>query len=348
MKVPKARKLKSGTWFIQLRLNGQSISVTAPSEKECVRMAQLRKAEYQAGVKQEKLINAKKAPTLSEAVDAYIVKRDAILSPSTIRGYDIIKRNRFQSLMNRRIDTITADEWQMACNIESKEVSPKTLKNSWHFVLSVLRDAGIKETPNVRLPQSVPHDKLFLQPEQIAPFIEAVKGTDIEIPALLALSSLRRSEILALQWENIDLKNRIIKVRGAMVMDTQTHLVSRPQNKTNSSSRNVPIFIGELYEALKTEKKDRGKVVNYSPSKIYEGINRVCRKNGFPEVGIHGLRHSFASLAYHVGIPALTTMQIGGWSDKYTMIQTYTHIATSDLNSSSEKLRKFFEKAGAE
>ncbi len=344
MKVPKARKLKSGTWFIQLRLNGQSISVTAPSEKECVRMAQLRKAEYQAGVKQEKLINAKKAPTLSEAVDAYIGKRDAVLSPSSIRGYETIKRTRFQSLMNRPINKISANEWQIACNEEAKLVSPKTVKCAWGFIASVLRDATGEDAPKVRLPQVPIHEKKFLDPDQIPTFINAVHDTPVEIPALLALSSLRRSEILSLTWENIDLKKRIIKIRGASVLDKEGNLVDRKQNKTNGSTRNVEIFISELYDALKAARKPTGKVVNCNPNTIYSQINRICRKNDLPEIGVHGLRHSFASLAYYLGIPALATMEIGGWSDKMTMIQRYTHLSQSHSNYSSEKLREFFEK----
>ena len=49
MKVPKARKLSSGKWFIQLRLGGESIPVTAGTEKECTRQAQAVKAEYLVG-----------------------------------------------------------------------------------------------------------------------------------------------------------------------------------------------------------------------------------------------------------------------------------------------------------
>ena len=41
MKVQKARKLPSGSWFIQLRLDGKSIPVTERTEKECIRAAQL-------------------------------------------------------------------------------------------------------------------------------------------------------------------------------------------------------------------------------------------------------------------------------------------------------------------
>ena len=49
MKVPEPRKLQSGTWFIQLRLGGVSVPVSATTKKECIRQAQLIKAEHQSG-----------------------------------------------------------------------------------------------------------------------------------------------------------------------------------------------------------------------------------------------------------------------------------------------------------
>lgn len=110
MKVPKARKLKSGNWFVQLRLGGESIPVTARTEKECIRQAQYLKAEYKAGKRQappEPEAEAPKAPTVKEAIDAYIKKRDAVLSPVTIRGYRNIQKSRFRSAMDREITSIS-------------------------------------------------------------------------------------------------------------------------------------------------------------------------------------------------------------------------------------------------
>ena len=71
-------------------------------------------------------------------------------------------------------------------------------------------------------------------------------------------------------------------------------------------------------------------------------IKRVCEKNGLPKVGFHGLRHSFASLAYHLNIPEKVVMEIGGWADNQTMHQIYTHISKQDVNTHAEQLVAFF------
>lgn len=48
MKVPEPKKLPSGNYFIQLRLNGVSVPVTRPTAKECKREAELIKSEHRA------------------------------------------------------------------------------------------------------------------------------------------------------------------------------------------------------------------------------------------------------------------------------------------------------------
>jgi len=189
MKVPTPRKLPSGSWFIQLRLGGESVSVTERTEKECKRKAQMLKAEYLAGKRLPPDPKEKKLPTVSEAIDAYIEGKSNILSPETIRGYRVIQRNRFKGLMGRSLSDISADEWKAACNAEAALCSAKTLKNTWRFLASVVHTVVEKELPAVMLPQIVPNEKPFLDAGQIKIFIKAVAGAKVEIPALLALSS---------------------------------------------------------------------------------------------------------------------------------------------------------------
>lgn len=343
MKVPNPRKLKSGTWFIQLRLNGESVPVSAATKKECIDQARLIKAEHKAGVRVVKKENEQpKSPTLSKAIDAYIAKRDAVLSPATIRGYRNIQRSRFQDTMGRRLADIKSGEWQGICNRESKLCQPKTLKNAWGFIASVVYEETGDKPPKVKLPQIVSNDRPFLEPEQIRPFIEAVHGTNVEIEALLALSSLRRSEILALTWDHIDLEKKIIRVSGAAVPNENNRLEFKEANKNATSNRVVPIMISELETALRAAQMPAGRVVAGNGEVARRRINRICKANGFPQVGIHGLRHSFVSLAYHLGVPEKVVMEIGGWADYQTMRNIYTHIARSDVTKYAGQFSEFF------
>jgi integrase len=75
---------------------------------------------------------------------------------------------------------------------------------------------------------------------------------------------------------------------------------------------------------------------------VNKRINTVCRSAGLPEVGMHGLRHSFASLAYHVGVGELETMRLGGWSDPNTMRRIYRHLSEKDKDAAAQKIAAFF------
>ena len=340
MKVPKAKKMSSGNYFIRLRLGGEEICITEPTEKECIRQAQFIKSEYMAGKRQRK--DDKEQVTLQQACQNFVETRKNALSPSTIRGYNYIIKNRFQSLMERNVSDISESEWIVAVNKEAAVCSPKTIKNTWGFIASVLRKELKMVPPDVTLPQIPPNERPFLSAEQIKVFVDAIKGTEVEIAALLALSSMRRSEICALRWENVDLKNRLIHIKGAAVYDESEILVQKKTNKNQSSTRTIPIMMDELYNALDAAKQPSGLVVTCYPNVIRNRINRICELNGLPKVGTHGLRHSFASLAKHLGMPEQLTMQIGGWSDYQTMRKIYTHISQKDADSYKNAMASFY------
>lgn len=339
MKVPKARKLSSGNWFIQLRLNGESVPVTASTEKECIRIATLVKAEYMAGQRQ---ITKTDNDTLSDILDAYINSKKASLSPSTIRGYRSIQKSRLQRIINKRVKDIK--NWQAEFDAEAALCSPKTLKNTLRFVRSALKAYGY-ELPQITLPQIPPNERPWLDYEQIGEFLKAIQDQPGELFALFALHSLRRSEILALTRESIDLKNGIIKVVGATVFNEENKVVDKKTNKNTSSTRIVPIMIPRLTQLLQQLPKGAEKVIQVNPNTPAAQINRVCKRAGLPLVGVHGLRHSFASLAYHLKMSEIEVMEIGGWSDYQTVHKIYTHTAKQDRLKSINKMAEFYKNA---
>ena len=337
IKVPTPRQLPSGKWHLQVYMNGKRYPVTEPTESACIARAM--------AIKEEMLeaIDRTNKPTLTVAIDRYIEARQNILSPSTILGYRIIQRNRFTAAMSRPVDAYDENGWQRLVNSEAKLCSAKTLTNAFRFISSVIyEETGKRYTP--KLPQIVSEPRKFLEPEQIPIFVDAVSKTKYAIPAMLALCSLRRSEILALTWDKIDLDAGTIKVYGAVVRDEKMNYIYKPENKNRSSRRTVPIMIPQLKDALAAVENKSGAVVTALPNAIRNGINRACREVALPEVGIHGLRHSFASLAYHLGMPEKVAMQIGGWENDATMKKIYTHVAKSDVMKYQEIMANYYKR----
>ena len=190
MKIPKINKLPSGNYNVILRLGDECISITRTTAAECRQEAQTVKAEYLAGKRQRISADAKKM-TLREVQERYVEKYKTALSPSTVRSYTIYYKKRFPDYQNKKLPDIT---WQEMINKELVDVSQKTVKNAWSLVNAALKDVKYP-VPEVKLAAVPVSEIAFLQPEEIIPFCEAVKGRTYEIPCLLMLHGLRLSEI---------------------------------------------------------------------------------------------------------------------------------------------------------
>lgn len=323
MKLPKPKKTPSGKWHCSVMVNGKRMSITAVSKKQCELLA--------LELKQTTQISSD--VTLYDAISKYILSRSNVLSPCTIMGYRTIQKKRFQSVTEMHISDIT--DWQMVINAEAELCSAKTLKNAWGFIKSVLRQNNIP-IPEVTLPQIAKNERPYLDPDEVLKFVDAIKGHPFEANYLLGLHSLRLSEMLALKRTNI--QNNIITVRGSVVPNEFYKLVRKDTNKNASSTRSIPILIPRLKQLIKKE------IPKPSPSTLRRQLAVICKENGLPVISYHGLRHSFASLAFHLGLKETETMRLGGWSDPATMRKIYVHLSEKQKNTAAAKIEEFFSK----
>ena len=197
---------------------------------------------------------------------------------------------------------------------------------------------------DIYLPQVVVSPHVFLEPEDIPRFLEAARGSLYELPIILALHGLRFSEISALSWQDIDVERKQIFIRGAAVPNEQNRLVWKETNKNASPRRIVPVMIDRMIELVTEADRSDEFVTSVKNSSLFHHINRICQHNNLPEVGVHGLRHSFVSLAFSLGVPEELTMQIGGWRDYQTMRKIYKHLAQKDIAKHIAGLTAFFNR----
>lgn len=323
--VPRPHLLKSGAYSAQLMVKGQRVTVTRPTELEYYAEARAIKAG---------LIEAAAQPRrylLGDILDDYIAANENVLSPSTIRGYTYIRNGRFKPYVVQYIDSI---QWQQMINVESLLCAPKTLTNAWGLVASALRAAGFP-VPDVNLPL-IPNNELsWLNYDQIQILLDAVRDKAVEIPVLLALHSLRLSELLALERCDVD---DYIHVNKAIVFDSTNNLVSKNTTKTSGSSRTIPVFISRLLSVLPSS----GRLVTMHPNSIHKAVNSVCKKCELPLVGVHGLRRSFASLGYHLKWSERSIMAVGGWSNIQTVHKIYIKLAQMDVNEDVRRMQDYY------
>ena len=337
MKVPEPRQLSSGNWFIYLRLGGEGIPVTERSRAECIKTAQVIKAEYLAGKRKPAGRNTTR--TVGELIDAYIARYTAVLSPATVRGYDIIRRCRFAGLMDRKPPDVR--DWQKHINDEMRLVSEKTVENAWGLVSAAMRDAKLP-VPEVKLAPAEEKDLAFREPEEIPPFLDAIRGDPCEVEILLELHSLRASEAQQVVRKNlIDVKRGNISVHGALVRG-KDGFVGKKTNKTDAGTRIVPIMIPRLAELVGEYARRKEPLPAHSPTMVLKHVHAAAARAGVRDVDNHDLRRTFASLCYSCGISERVTMELGGWNDPGVMHKIYIKLAQRDRRGAVDALKEFY------
>ena len=313
-----------------MTINGERVYVDGSTEEEYYAKARAAKAD---------LIEIKKASpkvSLGKVIDKFIKDNDAVLSPSTVNAYQSYRKTRFKRYMDVSIEDIN---WQRMVNEEAKNVSPKTVRNAFALVTAAL-DHSEYQKPKIKLPKKAKSDRPWLDYEQIQEFLEALQGKPYEIGAILALHGLRRSELLHITAEDIDTQAGIIHVRGASVIGEGNKLVDKKTNKNTTSTRGVHIVIPRLTELVSCKE---GRLITTNPSTLYGSINGLCERVGLPQVGVHGLRHSYISLCFHLGWNIQTVMREGGYSDMQTVNEVYRHLAAQDANADIERMKNYYK-----
>ena len=81
---------------------------------------------------------------------------------------------------------------------------------------------------------------------------------------------------------------------------------------------------------------------------IYDELKRICDREGIAFPGVHGLRHTNASVMLALGIIDKYAMARGGWSTDYTMKTVYQHLFVADQKTADQTVNQCFEKRGSD
>ena len=264
------------------------------------------------------------AMTLRQACDAYIQSKDAVLSPATIRGYQIIVKNRLTGLMSCRISDLTQAQIQREINAEAKKYSPKTVHNDHGFLAAVLAMHRPNFTLHTRLPekqQSAPHVPSNSEIETLLLHIESSDQELYKAVLLAAFGSLRRSEICALTPE--DITGNVVRVCKAVVPDSRNQYVTKDTTKSEAGTRLVtmpPEVIAKL-----VPESGSVRIVNYNPRSVTHRFRTALRQAGLDHFRFHDLRHYQASILHAMGVPDQYIMARGGWKTDATLKNVYRH-----------------------
>ena len=226
----------------------------------------------------------------------------------------------------------------------------KALSNTFvrriHAVLQAALKQAVKERlipynpcENCRIPPKDKKEMTILPPEKIGRYLQEAEKYGVLPMFFLELSSgLRRGELLALQWEDLNVKERILTVNKQVTRMEGELDVTEP--KTKNSVRTVALSQQAVDLLVQEHEQHPGNPILFpsprtggywSPDAVSR-INRKLLKNaGIEEhVRFHDLRHTFATMALQNGMDVKTLSAMLGHVSAATTLDIYTHI-TDDM-----------------
>jgi integrase len=190
----------------------------------------------------------------------------------------------------------------------------------------------------------------FLRPDEAARFLATAKGHRLYALFLLAITSgLRKGELLALHWEDIDLDGHSLTVRHTLNDITGTLTLGEP--KTASSKRRVdlsPSTVAALKEHRKAMLADgldvewvfcdgQGGPLRQS-NLSRRDFKPLLKQAGLPDIRFHDLRHTAATLMLSQGVHIKVVSEMFGHTDISLTMGTYSHSLPSMQRDAAAKL----------
>ena len=207
-------------------------------------------------------------------------------------------------------------------------------------------------------PKNDHKEKRFYDNQQVKQLLTILENESVRNQALIRLaldSGFRRSELVGLKWNDIDLENGIIDLKRSLKYVEK--VVDEKGMKTYSSVRKIYISNSTIetlkkYKVWQDEYKNRMKEKWIEEDRIFTSRNgtymtpnncskivrRIVIKYGLDPICLHELRHTSASMLINSGIDAKTVSNRMGHSNVGTTMNIYTHSFDSSKKQCANKL----------
>jgi integrase len=192
-------------------------------------------------------------------------------------------------------------------------------------------------TDFVQAPRPVKKAPAFFTKEQLTKFLETVRGHKWYLIYLfLIYGGFREGEVLGIHVEDCDMVNRVINVRHAIITLKGGVFLTEPNTETSKRAVTLPkVAYEELKKHLDQLNRSQGLIFTTSagtpihPRNFIRHFKASLQEAGLPDIRVHDLRHSHASLLLASGVnPKLVQERLGHASITLTL-DTYSHVIPS-------------------
>lgn len=265
---------------------------------------------------------------------------------------DILRRHLAPKFAQYRLCDICTPDLQIFLNKKAERYAPSVLHHiraTMSRVCASAKEWGYLEnnpSAGIRLPQRhCIQPKVTFQPEDLQIVLDHLEEPHRTLVLLIAVTGMRVSELLGLQWSDVDLERRLLHIRRTFYRGN----FGLP--KTHSSERVIPISDGLLYALQQHRQHLRISAMNLvfpnADGKPYEAANLLHRvlhpvlaKCGLPRTGWRVFRRSVATALSEMREPVRTTQQVLGHSSPHTTLVFYTQSVEDSQRNAISRLER--------
>lgn len=283
------------------------------------------------------------------SMELHIIPRIGCIKLNKLTGRDIQKL--YKDLMeNGRL--------RKAQKSKQPGLSSTTVRGI-HMMLHNALDRAVKErlilrnpTEDCIIPKVQKQEMKILHPEDMKAYLEAAEKRGVLPMFYLELvSGIRKGELVALRWEDLDVEHRTISVSKQALGGLGKELVvNRPKTENSIRAISIPQDAVDLLVQAHEKHPENPYLFPspltggmYHPDSVVNLHKKILKDAGLEHIRFHDLRHTFATMALQNGVDVKTVSNMLGHYDAGFTLRTYTHATRQMQQQAAEKMGNFMK-----
>lgn len=257
--------------------------------------------------------------------------------------------------------------------LRDANLGPGTVRIYMGVLHTALNDAVEAEliarnpATKIKLPPVKKKEQIVLDIDQANRFLHELEGHWLSPIITLALATaMRKAELLALRWSDINFKSGSLQIRhnfayvsGQHAKDGQRFVEGAPKTEMSERKIVLPAFVLDVLKEHRLEQKKQRMASNepwidkdlvfcksnghfLSPGTLDSAFSTARDRAGLPPINFHGLRHSAASILLAMGVPPKVVQEILGHSSITMTMDLYGHVFPSQQEEAASKMHNAF------
>lgn len=289
--------------------------------------------------------------TFAEIADEWWEEAEPQLAIQSVRTYKLAMSRAVTFFHDVVAKEITAKSIQKYLSALAAQGYSQKLVSNHRMVLNRILDHAVTEgdielnpCASAKTPNGLP--KVQRNAASGADEEKVKESADVWLfPYIALMTGMRKGEILALQWKDIDFDKNYIHVTKSVAHDGDRPVIKTP--KTEAGNRIVPLILPLREELLKRKGNANNYIISDTgaeplTNRRFLTLDKHFKKQTGITATAHELRHSFATVAFEVGLDPKSVQEILGHKQLSTTMDIYTQFREAKIKQAADLLNKSF------